>query len=208
MRIRITGLLNRLGEAAARIEAGSFEYEVLVPEFVRRQLQAKVGEVVSLRTIEYLDGNPQQGRLTPRMIGFLSEAEVEFFDLICSVDGMGVKKTLRAMVRPVREVAEAIEEQNLKELSLLPGIGAAMGERIVAKLRRKMAKFALLAAQDLPAAADVDRSIYAEALEALMAIGFSPTDARERLDGVMAGKPKFKSAEEIIFAVYQQDRSA
>ena len=67
-----------------------------------------------------------QGRMTPRLIGFLSEIEREFFDLFCSVDGVGVKKALRAMVRPVKEVATAIEEQDATLLSALPGVGPAM----------------------------------------------------------------------------------
>ena len=59
--------------------------------------------------------------MTPRLIGFLTEVEREFFDLVCEVDGVGVKKALRAMVRPVREVAAAIEEQDLKALSGIAG---------------------------------------------------------------------------------------
>lgn len=204
---RITGVLNRLSEESARIEAGPFEYEVFVPEFVRRQIQGEVGKTVSLRTIEYLEGNPQGSRLTPRMIGFLSEVEVEFFDQVCSVDGMGVKKTLRAMVRPVREIAEAIEEQNVKELSLLPGIGPAMAERIVAKLRRKMVKFALLIAKEFPDQPSEDRSILADAFEALISLGYDAPTARTRLDAVTQdGKKKFKSVDQIIFAIYEEGR--
>src|SRR5690606_1568408 len=37
---RVSGKLVQLGEAEARIEVGSLEYEIFVPEFVRRQLQA------------------------------------------------------------------------------------------------------------------------------------------------------------------------
>ena len=119
---KITGKLVRLSDTEATLEIGAFEYQVYVPEFVRRQLQSLIGEQVSLQTIEYLEGNPQQGRLTPRMVGFMNNAEREFFDLICSVDGVGVKKALRAMVRSVREVAVAIEEQDvLKVLKALRG---------------------------------------------------------------------------------------
>lgn len=203
---RMTGTLARLGETEAWIDIGPFEYEVFIPEFVRRQLQGRVGQEVSLRTLQYLDGNPQQGRLTPRLIGFLSDVEKEFFEMICSVDGMGVKKTLRSMVRPVRDIAEAIEEQNIKELSLLPGIGPAMGERIVAKLRRKMAKFALLVARELPAAQDSDRTILNDAFDALLSLGYSAVEAREKLDAVCQGKTKFKTVEDVILAIYQQGR--
>src|SRR5262249_32854934 len=135
---KITGKLLALNQDELTLGVGAFEYEVLIPEFNRRQLQQQVGHEVSLFTIEYLEGNPMQGRMSPRRIGFLSEAEREFFEPFCSVDGVGVKKALRAMVRPVREVASAIEEQDLAVLSSLPGVGAATSERIVAKLRRKV----------------------------------------------------------------------
>ncbi len=141
---RITGRLTALAEDELTLAIGAFDYEVCIPEFTRRQLQSQVGQEVSLHTIEYFEGNPMQGRMTPRLVGFLSEAEREFFELFCSVDGVGVKKALRAMVRPVREVATAIEEQDATVLSSLPGVGPATAERIIAKLRRKVPKFALL----------------------------------------------------------------
>ncbi len=203
---RITGKLVRLGEDMARLEVGALEYELYVPEFVRRQLQSSLGSEVSLKTIHYIEGNPQGSRLTPRLIGFLSEAEIEFFDLVCSVDGMGVKKTLRAMVRPVREVAEAIEEQNVKELSLLPGIGPAMSERIVAKLRRKMAKFALMVAKEFPDAVASERSVINDAFEALLSLGYNSITAREKIDSVVASKVKVKTVEDVILAIYQNER--
>lgn len=203
---RITGKLVRLGDSEARLEVGALEYEVYIPEFVRRQLQAQLGQDVSLKTIEYIEGNPQQGRLTPRMVGFLSDVELEFFELVCSVDGMGVKKTLRAMVRPVRDIADAVEQQNIKELSLLPGIGPAMSERIVAKLRRKMAKFALLVAKEFPEKSAVDRGVLAEAFDALLSLGYNANEAREKLDAVAGGKKAFKTVEDVILAIYQLQR--
>src|SRR5580698_5165023 len=164
---KITGKLVRLGDNEAILEVGPLEYEVFVPEFVRRQLQASIGQSVSLRTIQYIEGNPQQGRLTPRLVGFMNEAEVEFFELICSVDGVGVRKALRAIVRPVREVATAIEEQDIEQLVALPGVGPAVAERIIAKLRRKMARFALMVARECPAAQGTDHDVVQETFEAL-----------------------------------------
>lgn len=200
---RITGRLVTLLSDAAVISAGAFEYEVYIPEFVRRQLQGKIGDEISLRTIEYLEGTPGRGNLTPRMIGFMSDAEREFFDAICSVDGVGVKKALRAMVRPVREVAVAIEEQDVKQLSTLPGIGAGLAERIIAKLRRKMAKFALLIQRELPPEREGERGVINDAYEALLSLGHSAAEARARIEQVATEGRKFKSVEDLLEEIYR-----
>jgi Holliday junction DNA helicase RuvA len=203
---KITGKLVVLAEDVLTLAVDAFEYEVRIPEFSRRQLQGKAGEVVCLHTIEYLEGNPMQGRLTPRLIGFLTEAEREFFELFCSVDGVGVKKALRAMVRPVREVAQAIEDQDAKTLASLPGIGPAMSERIVAKLRRKVPKFALMAARDEPTAADVAIDVVGETYEVLLSLGHSERDARRLVDAVLVQKKKYKDVEAMLQAIYQQSQ--
>ena len=202
---RITGKLVHLTDVCAYLQVNGFEYEVLVPDLVRRQLQSRLDEEITLRTIEYLEGNPQQGRLTPRMIGFASQAEREFFELVCSVDGVGAKKALRAMVRPVREVATAIEERDIKQLSTLPGVGPAVAERIVAKLRRKMAKFALMVASDVPEGAAPD--VLSEAYEALLSVGHTAQDAMARLEVVKETGKKFKSVEDVLSEIYQTQRT-
>src|SRR5690606_11843095 len=129
---KITGRPLAIQGDALTLSVGPYEYEVLIPEFARRHLQDKIGTEISLHTIEYLEGNPTQGRLTPRLIGFLSSIEREFFELICQVDGVGVRKALRAMVRPVQEVAQLIEDQDSKGLATLPGIGPAPADRVIA----------------------------------------------------------------------------
>lgn len=201
---KMTGRLVHVGEDELTIAVGALEYEVLIPEFARRQLQGEVGHDVTLHTIEYLEGNPMQGRLTPRVVGFLNVVEREFFDLFCSVDGVGVKKALRAMIRPVSEIAQAIEEQDTKVLSTLPGVGPAVAERIVAKLRRKVPKFALLVARELPPEADVSRDVVAETFEVLRTLGHSETDARKLVDAALSAKKKYKDVQELLQAVYQQ----
>ena len=195
---RITGQLVAINETHASIRLGGLDYEVLLPDVVRRQLQAKLNSEVSLRTIEFLEGNPQQGRMVPRIVGFMNDAELEFFELFCSVDGVGVKKALRAMVRPVREIAVSIEEQDAKGLSALPGIGPAMAERIIAKLRRRMTRFALMIASRVPEETDQKTDLVGEAYEALLSVGHSPQDARERIETVVQQGRKFKSVEDIL----------
>jgi Holliday junction DNA helicase RuvA len=205
---KITGLVNRVLDEEVRLQVGPLEYQVLVPEFVRRQIQGRIGQELTLHTSEYLDGNPMQGRVVPRLIGFSSEAELEFFELFCTVDKVGVRKAIKALMRPVREIADAIQRQDAKWLTTLPGVGAATAEQIVATLRRKVTKFALMAP---PAEGDqssatpatvIDGNLLEDVYQALLSVGHSPVEARNRLDKALAGGKKFKSVEEILLAIY------
>lgn len=209
MRVRITGRLAWLDETEAAIEVGAFEYAVYLPEFVRRQLQGRVGEEVSLRTIEYLEGNPQKGRMTPRLIGFASDAEREFFELVCSVDGVGVKKTLKAMVRPVSAVAEAIVEKDVERLTQLPGIGPAVADRIIAKLHRSMTKFALMVGEDASedGPGGQDRDLINESQKALIGLGHSSAEAQSKLEEIFADGARFDSVEDVLREIYRQQRA-
>src|SRR5439155_7034742 len=137
----ITGALTRVLDEEVRLQAGAFEYAVLVPEVVRRQLQTRLGDEVTLHTSHYVEGNQMAARLVPRLIGFLTEAEVEFFELFCTVDKVGAKKALKALVLPVHDIAGAIQRQDVKFLTTLPGIGAATAEQMVTTLKKKVANF-------------------------------------------------------------------
>ena len=202
---KLTGKLVRLGDDNATLAVAPFEYEVLIPEFTRRQIQLELGNEVSLHTIEYIDGNAARGgRLTPRLVGFTSEIEREFFELFCSVDGVGIKKALRGMVRAVQDLARSIEQQDVKSISTLPGIGASTAERIIAKLRRKMPKFALMVPRDGSPESEIERDIVEETFQILCSLGHSEADARKLLDTSLQTKKKHKDVESLLQAVYQQ----
>jgi len=141
---KVRGVLTNVSDESVTLLVDPFEIEVLISEHTRRAVQSKVGEPIAFHTLFYIEGGAMAGRLVPRLVGFLSALDREFFDTFCSVDGVGAKKALRAMVRPVRELARMIQDQDIKLLSTFPGIGEATAERIVAKLRRKVGKFALI----------------------------------------------------------------
>src|SRR5437867_4219481 len=206
---KMTGILNRVLDEEVRLQVGPLEYQVLVPEFVRRQVQMRTGQEITLFTSEYLDGNPMQGRVVPRLIGFISEAELEFFELFCTVDKVGVRKALRALIRPIKEIADAIQRQDAKWLTTLPGIGAATAEQIIATLRRKVTKFALMvepqfADSSKPAPAATHGDLIEDAYQALLGVGHGPAEARSRLDKALAGGRSFQSVEEILLEIYKQ----
>jgi Holliday junction DNA helicase RuvA len=212
---KVRGILETLSNESLTLAVDPFEIEVLIPEHTRRQVQLKIGQPITLHTILYIEGGAMASRLVPRLVGFLSAIDREFFEIFCSVDGVGVRKALRAMVLPVRELARTIQDQDLKLLSTFPGIGEATAERIVAKLRRKVGKFALIVRPETTAAAttetngapevaepDVIRDTYA----ALLSVGHSDSEAREAIDRVMTGKKRFKSVADMIEAIYLQSR--
>jgi Holliday junction DNA helicase RuvA len=141
---KMTGLLTRVLDDEVRIQIGGFEYQLLVSESVRRHIQMRVGQEVTFHVTEYLEGNGSGSRFIPRRLGFNTEAELDFFDLFCTVEKIGAKKALKAMARPVKEIADAISRQDARWLSTLPGIGATTAEQIVTTLKRKVTKFAML----------------------------------------------------------------
>ncbi len=201
---RLSGTLERVESTFVEVAVGPVVHEVLITELVRRSLQTKLGQPVVLHTLEYLEGNPTRGNLVPRLIGFLSEVEREFFELICEVDGVGVRKALRAIIRPVGEIASTIEEQDAKALSTLPGIGAATAERMIAKLRRRMPKFALLVARESPGEAGRAGDVFSETFEVLRSLGHSDSDARRLVDALREEKKKPKDVQDALEAIYRQ----
>lgn len=216
---QIRGVLRTVGEEELILAVEPFDLEVLIPEYARRQLQTKLGEMVTLHTVFDIEGNQMSGRMWPRLIGFLSPIDREFFDVFCSVDGVGVRKALRAMVRPVRELARTIQDQDVKMLATYPGIGEATAERIVAKLRRKVGKYALIVE---PAGADgkgegpsaelnghaepADPDVIRDTFAALLSVGHSESQARQLMDQVLSGRRKFRSVADMIDAIYLQSK--
>ena len=65
---KLTGKLLSVDDDSVTVSVDPFEYEVLIPDFNRRQLQSQLGAKVSLHTIHYMEGNPAHGRLTPRLL--------------------------------------------------------------------------------------------------------------------------------------------
>jgi len=212
---KVRGVLKSVSDESVTLLIEPFEIEVLISEHTRRVVQSRVGEPTSFHTLFYIEGGAMVARLVPRLVGFLSALDREFFDIFCSVDGVGARKALRAMVRPVRDLARIIQDQDIKLLSTFPGIGEATAERIVAKLRRKVGKFALIVSvEDAGGAAagtngeaenaapDVIRDTYA----ALLSVGHSEGQARQAIDRVLAAKKKFKSVADMIEAIYEQSK--
>lgn len=203
---RITGRLEELTDAAALVSTASgLWYEVLVPAFDGPRLSKRLGQDVVLHTIHYVEGDPAHGSQTPRLLGFLAESDRAFFRVFTTVKGIGIRKALRALVRPVGEVAAAIQAKDSRFLVELPEIGKRTAEQIIVELREKMGQFAGPAGQSAgaPSAESQLPEAALEAVSVLVQLGEKRPDAISLVERVLAVAPEAQSAEEIIQHAYK-----
>ena len=174
-------------------------YEVLIAACDVERLSRRTGQEIVLHTIHYVDGDPARGTQRPRLVGFLAEPDRDFFRLFTTVKGVGVRRALRALVRPVAEVAAAIQAKDAKLLQSLPEIGRRTAEQIIAELHGKVDEFAGPAAPEvaeMPGAA-------VQAISVLVQLGEKRADAAALVERVLAVAPELTSPEEIIQHAYR-----
>jgi len=206
---RITGLLIDVKEQAAIVSLNGLCYEVLIPANLRARLRHLVDTTegtpeVTLYTWYYLEGGPSLGRQLPRLVGFLSESEREFFSLYTTVKGLGVRKGLRSLTLPVREIALAIERGEKSKLNALPEIGSRTAEKIIAELRGKLARWALIKPEERVPVEEPEADFTAEAREVLLQLQYKPAEAEKIIKGAIASNPAIASCEELIQEIFRQ----
>ena len=200
---RISGILEEVASGSAVVDAGGgLCYEVLVPACDWERLARRVGQEVTFHTIHYVEGDPAHGGQTPRLIGFLSATDRDFFRVFTTVKGIGNKKALRALARPVGEVAAAIQAKDARYLVELPEIGKRTAEQIIAEIHGKVEAFAGAAA---PAGAETAGLSQAasEAVAVLVQLGERRPDAVALVERVLAGSPDLATPEAIIQHAYR-----
>jgi Holliday junction DNA helicase RuvA len=157
--------------------------------------------MVKLVTYHYLQVEPSRG--TPVLIGFLNEVEKDFFEQFITVSGIGPRAAVRALNKPISEIAKAIDDGNANFLMSLPGIGQQRAREIIAKLQGKVGKFGLIqdqAARKRPIAAD----IMEEALDVLLQLQYKKHEAQQMLQKALERDSGIKTAEELLNEVYRQ----
>ena len=200
---RIAGRLEEITASTVLIDTGDgFWYEVLIPVCDIDRLTPKLGSDVILHTIHHIEGDPSRGGIIPRLIGFLSEGDREFFKAFTKVKGIGVRKALRALARPAAEIAAAIENKDDKLLISLPEIGKRTAEQIIAELHGKLAEFAGDLSSGTPEKTKLPEPAL-EAVSALVQLGEKHPDASALVERVLAVAPELQSPEEIIQHVYK-----
>ena len=190
---------------------GEVAYEVLVPAFLAERLKAQIGSPVSLTTFQYLESQGQGTSFIPRLVGFQSAVERDFFELFTTVKGIGNRRALRAMAEDPAVIARAIMAKDAKALTKLPEIGKRMAETIIAELSGKVDTFLSTAeVKHLNSAANghapAEDPISEEAILALVALGETRADAQSMVARAQ-GKAKrdgkeIRSASAVLEAVF------
>jgi Holliday junction DNA helicase RuvA len=200
---RLKGRLVERHNQRLVIDVNGVGYEVFVPGIVARWAESlKIGDEVELVTLYLLQMEP--GRATPMLLGFRNELEREFFERLLSVPKLGVRGALQLFAVPMATLARAIEDNDQKALMKLPGVGRQRARELIAALQGKVAKFALLAEEEVPTPLITD--VVSEALEILQSLGYTRTEAQRMIDAALERLPKPSNAEELIRTVYQVQR--
>ncbi len=115
------------------------------------------------------------------LYGFHTLEELGMFDMLISVSGVGPKAAISMIstLSPSR-FALAVVSQDAKSLSKAPGIGPKMAQRIILELKDKISKEQLTAGTTSDSALNLDdgnQSAAAEAVSALMVLGYSSFEA-------------------------------
>ena len=204
---RITGTLIELDAEAnvVLLEVGAVVYELLVPGYAVSDLSEKVDRELTLHCLEYYEGSGGMsgGNLVPRLIGFPKAADKAFFQRFTSVKGIGLRKALRALAKPLADVAYSIESGDAKMLTMLPEIGRRTAEQIVAELKGKMQDFATAPTSAAEPARQKLSSVEREALEILLQLGERPADAEALLRRASKTFEDAPSTDALVQAAYR-----
>ena len=122
------------------------------------------------------------------LFGFASREEKEMFLQLTSVSGIGPKTALGVLgAMPLRELNLAILLGDVNALSRAPGIGKKTAQRIALELKDKISQADVSAAAapaQGAAAPALSPDAVSEAIEAMIALGYSSTEARNAISQV------------------------
>ena len=181
------------------MQAGPILYELLVPASDRAELEASLGQTLTLHTIFYLGGDPSRGGMEPTLIGFMRPEDRKFFNLFTTVKGIGPKSALKALTVPVGEIAVAIESKDSRFLVGLNGIGKRTAELIVAELAGKVMDFATgYGTKATVPSAHRRPPVEEDAILALMAMGERRPDAEHLLERAKQGNANLKTTDGLL----------
>ena len=176
----LTGTLFFASDRFVVVDVGGVGYKVRVTLDTLRDLRAqpdkKVSQSVSLSVSLWTHTVVREDVLD--LYGFQNQSELEFFELLISVSGIGPKSALGILnIAPVEHLRHAIAQGDASALTKVSGIGSKSAQKIVLELRDKVG------GRGDEIMSGTLREEH-DAIEGLVALGYAERDAREALKGV------------------------
>lgn len=164
----LEGKVEFKGEKFAVIKVAGVGYKVFAGQETLQKIPEKWADV-KLWTHQHVREDALE------LYGFLHFAELEFFEMLLGVPGIGPKGGLGVLnIAPVDTLKKAIASGDTSYLTRVSGIGRKTAEKIVLELKEKMSgRGVTVEASELKEEAD--------ALDALISLGYSQKEAREAL---------------------------
>jgi Holliday junction DNA helicase RuvA len=204
---KVCGKITERGPNYLIIDTGPISYEVFVPQTVMQGIDANITAdgKIDLLTFHYLQVEPAKS--IPVLIGFLNEVEKDFFEIFITVSGIGPKGALRALNKPISEIASAIDEADINFLKSLPGIGEQRAREIVAKLQNKVGKFGLIKDSKIRVSDTKAKDIAQEALAVLMQLEYKKSEAQGMVKRALESAAGIETTEELLNIIYKQRKN-
>ncbi len=112
------------------------------------------------------------------LYGFFDAAELELFEMLLTVSGIGPKMALAIIsIDKPSVLAGAIVREDAVFLTKISGIGNKMAQKIILELKEKIGRLSFKAE-------DAEGALDADAIDALVSLGWHMKDARDALKKV------------------------
>jgi Holliday junction DNA helicase RuvA len=184
----LRGVLRRKEPPTLLVEVGGVGYELEAPMTTFYELPA-VGETVALHTHLVVREDAHL------LYGFARETQRRQFRALLKVNGVGPRVALAVLSGlNEAELTRCVINDDVARLTQVPGIGRKTAERLIVELRDKLANETAIPTI-LASAGPAERDPLAEAVSALIALGYKPPEASR---AVRAVPSQGLSTEEII----------
>lgn len=173
----IKGEIADISEENLVLECNNVGYNIRIPLSVAQRLPG-IGKTVKIYTYTSVREDAFQ------LFGFLSKDDLEIYKKLIAVNGIGPKGALSILsAMSADDLRFAILSGDARAISKAPGIGTKSAERIILELRDKVHITSETVSPDQISENDAQLNSGAknEALEALTALGYAPSEALKAL---------------------------
>lgn len=172
----ISGTLAFCGGDFAVVDAGGVGYKIRTSLYSLSHLKS-AGEEVKMYTYTHVREDAFE------IYGFLTEEELRMFEMLLGVSGVGPKAALAVLsTLDPAALSCAIVSGDTKAITRAQGVGPKAAQRIIIDLKDKISNDDILPARTQDSFSAAAPS--SEAVEALLVLGYSLSDAKEALLGV------------------------